>query len=128
MLKEEPQERVVDLEETAEKRRLAVVLLLQQLDHLEMNQCSARGEQASGEELLALVMADEVQRQIDARTLSGDVVLQVRVERLVAGLELGGHRDEEKVDLRRRQAEAFREVRQAQAASGPGGKLPPIVA
>src|SRR3954462_8595250 len=56
----------------------------------------------------------QIQRQIDARTLARDVVLQIRVERLVADLDLGCERNEQQVGIRLREAKRGDEARERQ--------------
>ena len=59
----------------------------------------------AGGDLLADGRRQEVEHELDGRALAGHVVLQVRVEALVAQVELGREGDQDNVDVERPQPE-----------------------
>ena len=113
---QEPDDRLVDFEEPPQERRLAVLLIVEQIDELVIQKWSAGREQAPRGDLFRGAAADQIERQIDAGPFPRYVDLEVGINRFVAGLELRGEGDQQQVDLGRRELKHFRQVRQAQPA------------
>ena len=102
----------VDSQRPRQQGRLRPRLILDQPDKPAPGERSVRREAPPACDLLLHRRAQEVEHQLDCGEPRRDVVLQVRVEPLVAQIDLRGQRDDDRVEIDRQQFVAIAELAQ----------------
>ena len=103
---------LVDFDVFAEERRVNVRRIVEQLHQRVLEQLRASAEPSARPELRLGRRTQQVENEIDAGPLLGDVVLQVRVEPLVAKVQLRCHRDQQRPKVERLELEIVTQARQ----------------
>ena len=90
---------VIGLEAFGQQRRVGLRRVVDQFDQPAAAQGRVRQEMPSRRQVVIGRRRQQVQHQIDGRTLACDVVLQIGIQLLVSKVEFGGHADQHGVDL-----------------------------
>ena len=94
---------LVQLDCASNERRLGLSGVGQELDDGIPHKGRVRGESRTPLETFPGRSAEQVKREVDRRSPPRHVVLEVRVQALVAKVELGGQRDHDDVEVERRE-------------------------